>query len=166
MVVVATQGHGDEEAIEKAVSARPAYIGMVGSRRRGQAVLGYLAERGVDKAELDRVRVPAGLDLGRTTHSEIAVSILAELVKLRAAGELAARVPASGGRAAKPGNATAQPESRPAQEVDPVCGMTVTAGRAGRPLRHEGVTYYFCSAGCRSEFESNPAPYSRKETRC
>jgi len=180
MVVVATQGHGDEEAIEKAVSARPAYIGMVGSRRRGEAVLGYLAERGVDKAELDRVRVPAGLDLGRTTHSEIAVSILAELVKLRAAGELAARGPVAGERAAKSGNATAQPlsgtaqrdsgtaqpESGPAQEVDPVCGMTVKAGPAGRPLRHEGVTYYFCSAGCRSEFESNPAPYSRKETRC
>jgi len=44
--------------------------------------------------------------------------------------------------------------------------MTVAAGQAGRPLTHDGETYYFCSAGCRSEFESSPASYARKETRC
>ena len=61
MVVVATQGHGDEEAVEQAVAARPAYLGLVGSHRRGAAVLGYLADRGVPADQLDRVRVPAGL---------------------------------------------------------------------------------------------------------
>src|SRR5450755_883891 len=85
MVVVATQGHGDEEAVEQAVAARPAYLGLVGSSRRGASVLGYLAERGV--------RVPAGLDLGRTSHREIAGAILAELVQLRASGVLQAGVP-------------------------------------------------------------------------
>jgi xanthine dehydrogenase accessory factor len=88
MVVVATQGHGDEEAIEQGVAARPAYLGLVGSRRRGAAVLGYLAERGLPQDQLDRVKVPAGVDLGRTTHQEIAVAILAELVQLRASGAL------------------------------------------------------------------------------
>ena len=47
MVIVATQGHGDEDMIERAVAMRPAYLGLVASRRRGEAVLGYLAERGV-----------------------------------------------------------------------------------------------------------------------
>ena len=88
IVVVATQGHGDEEAIEKAVSAFPAFVGLVASHKRGQAVLGYLADRGVPQNLLDRVRVPVGLDLGHTTHREIAVAVLAELVQLRAAGEL------------------------------------------------------------------------------
>ena len=59
IVVVATQGHHDEEAIEQAVAARPAYLGLVGSARRGASVLGYLAERGVPRDDLDRVRVPA-----------------------------------------------------------------------------------------------------------
>jgi xanthine dehydrogenase accessory factor len=85
MVVVATQGHGDEEALECALAARPAYVGLVGSRRRGSTVLGYLADRGLSPADLARVKVPAGLDLGPTTHQEIAVSILAELVQLRSA---------------------------------------------------------------------------------
>src|SRR5947199_2378665 len=86
MIVVATQGHDDEDVLERAVAARPAYLGLVGSRRRGATVLGYLADRGVPQDQLDRVRVPAGLDLGRTTHQEIAVAILAELVQLRASG--------------------------------------------------------------------------------
>ena len=89
MIVVATQGHDDEDVLERAVAARPAYLGLVGSRRRGATVLGYLADRGVPRDQLDRVRVPAGLDLGPTTHQEIAVAILAELVQLRASGALA-----------------------------------------------------------------------------
>ena len=89
MIVVATQGHDDEDVLERAVAARPAYLGLVGSRRRGATVLGYLADRGVPRDQLDRVRVPAGLDLGRTSHQEIAVAILAELVQLRASGALA-----------------------------------------------------------------------------
>jgi len=155
MIVVATQGHDDEDVLERAVAARPAYLGLVGSRRRGSTVLGYLADRGVPTDELDRVRVPAGLDLGKTTHTEIAVAILAELVQLRAAGAL--REPAAV-RAAR-----AEPR---AQAVDPVCGMTVTADASGRPLRHDGTDYYFCSAGCRQAFEKDPDAYLERETRC
>jgi xanthine dehydrogenase accessory factor len=158
MVIVATQGHHDEEAVEEAVAARPAYLGLVGSRRRGSAVLGYLAERGVPKDQLSKVHVPAGLDLGKTTHQEIAVAILAELVQLRASGALGSDRPAHPAKAAR-----AQP---PAQATDPVCGMTVAADASGRPLEHEGVTYYFCSAGCRRAFEQDPAAYVKTETRC
>jgi xanthine dehydrogenase accessory factor len=170
MVVVATQGHGDEEAVEQAVAAHPAYLGLVGSRKRGAAVLGYLADRGVPAEQLDRVRVPAGLDLGSTTHQEIAVAILAELVALRADGTLGGTAGVGGGSrpAAAPHAAAERPE-RPKQAghaIDPVCGMTVAASRSGHPLEHDGVTYYFCSTGCRQAFETDPAAYARKETRC
>ena len=53
MIVVATQGHDDEDVLERAVAARPAYLGLVGSRRRGAAVLGYLADRGVPGEQLE-----------------------------------------------------------------------------------------------------------------
>jgi xanthine dehydrogenase accessory factor len=140
MVVVATQGHGDEEVMERAIAARPAYLGLVASHRRGEAVLGYLADRGAPKDQLEKVHVPAGLDLGKTSHEEVAVAILAELVQLRASGALA-------------GGAAPGAERKLAQAVDPVCGMTVMADASGRPLAHDGVTYYFCSAGCRRTFE-------------
>jgi xanthine dehydrogenase accessory factor len=142
IVVIATQGQGDEEAIETAVSAFPAFVGLVASRRRGEAVLGYLADRGVPQHLLDRVRVPVGLDLGHTTHREIAVAILAQLVRLRAAGEL---------------SATAEARVEPAEAVDPICGMTVRADASSHPLEHDGVTYYFCCVGCRDAFAKNPA---------
>jgi xanthine dehydrogenase accessory factor len=166
MVVVATQGHDDEDVLTRAVAAHPAYLGLVGSRRRGATVLGYLADRGVPQQELDRVKVPAGLDLGKTTHQEIAVAILAELVQLRASGALPGSGTGGGARAgasAKPGRRKAA--DRPAEAVDPVCGMTV-ATASSRPLRHDGVDYYFCCAGCRQAFEQDADAYTKKETRC
>jgi xanthine dehydrogenase accessory factor len=147
IVIVATQGHGDEEALEAAVAAFPAFVGLVASRKRGEAVLGALADRGVPRNLLDRVRVPVGIDLGHTTHREIAVAILAELVKLRAAGELHAQA------------RTSLPVVEKAQAVDPVCGMTVPADKSSRPFEHDGVTYYFCSPGCRRAFQRDPAAY-------
>jgi xanthine dehydrogenase accessory factor len=148
MVVVATQGHNDEEVLERAVAARPAYLGMVGSHKRGGALLGYLADRGVPAEQLARIRVPAGLDLGSTTHAEIAVAILAELVQLRASGAMSTSG-ASG--------------TAPAEEaIDPVCGMTVrTSHGGGLPLELDGTTYYFCCAGCRRAFENDPAAFVR-----
>jgi len=178
IVVVATQGHHDEEAVTEAIAARPAYVGLVGSARRGAAVLGYLAERGLPAEELDKVHVPAGLDLGPTTHREIAVAILAELVKLRASGALAAAgagpaadsgATAPSAAAPLPGGAASSGPAAPSGDedaVDPVCGMTVTAGPSAYPLAHEGVTYYFCCAGCHGAFGKDPASYLRNETRC
>jgi len=164
MVVVATQGHGDEEVMEQAVAARPAYLGLVASQRRGAAVLGYLKDRGVPKDQLDRVKVPAGLNLGRTSHREIAVAILAELVQLRAAGEITGTPGGTGDeQRATPG--TAQ-QVTPAEATDPVCGMTVVADDSSYPLVHDGVTYYFCRVGCRRAFEADPAAYVEKGTRC
>jgi xanthine dehydrogenase accessory factor len=152
LVVVASQGHNDEAAVEQALAAHPAYVGLVGSPKRGAAVLGYLADRGVPRTELDRVQVPAGLDLGRISHREIAVAILAELVRLRAAGRLETAVPVT--------------SATPVEAVDPVCGMTVEAGARSHPFEHEGTTYYFCCAGCRQSFAQEPASHPTRESRC
>ncbi len=145
VVIVATQGHGDEEAIEQAIAGDPAFVGLVASRKRAETVLGYLADRGVSQRDLDRVRAPVGLDLGHTSHAEIAVAVLAELVQLRAVGALTST----------PKGAAVAPSTA----IDPVCGMTVPADETSRPLEHEGTTYYFCAPGCRVAFEKDPAAY-------
>ena len=144
-VVVATQGHYDEDALERALATSAAYVGLVASHKRAQAVLGYLRDRGVSDEALSRVHAPAGLDLGHVATDEIAVAILAEIIQLRAAGELA------GGPVA---NASSRHE-----ELDPVCGMTVDVADARYRTVHEGRTYYFCSAGCLERFEADPAKY-------
>ncbi len=184
MVVVATQGHDDESVIERAAAAGPAYLGFVGSHRRGAAVLGYLADRGVPAEQLGRVHVPAGLDLGSTTHPEIAVAILAELVQLRAAGEIRPgrpggarpkahrkRSPAAAAQArdaapAGPDAVPADHDAAPSQATDPVCGMAVAVGPSAVTAEHHGSTYYFCGAGCRQSFRQDPAAYLKRDTRC
>jgi xanthine dehydrogenase accessory factor len=154
VVIVATQGHGDEEALESALAGSPAFIGLVASRKRGDVVRGYLADRGASQSDLARVQVPIGLDLGHTTHREIAVSILAELVQLRAAGQL------------KPRERSMLPLLEPQEVIDLVCGMTVQAVTANRPFEHEGTTYYFCAMGCRVAFEKDPGSFIHQEATC
>ena len=145
MVVVATQGHYDEDALRAALATPAAYVGLVASRKRTESVLGYLRDRGVSDDDLARVRAPAGLDLGRVEPKEIAVAILAELVQLRAEGRLPV--------------VAEEPTSRH-EEIDPVCGMTVDVADARFRATHEGRTYYFCSAACLASFEANPAAYA------
>lgn len=145
LVVIATQGHGDENALGQALAASPAFVGLVASHKRAKAVLGYLADRGAPREVLDRVHAPVGLDLGHTTHREIAVAILAELVRLRATGAFA-HGPA--------------PKAPPVEEArDPVCGMAVRPDAASHPVEHAGVTYYFCGVGCRDAFARDPDAY-------
>jgi xanthine dehydrogenase accessory factor len=59
---------------------------MLGSRRRGDAILRMLREEGVSETALGRIRVPIGLDLGGRTAPEIALSIVAGLVAARRGG--------------------------------------------------------------------------------
>jgi xanthine dehydrogenase accessory factor len=166
VVVVATQGHGDEDAIEHAVAGTPGFVGMVASRKRGEAVLGYLADRGVPEDRLAAVRVPVGLDLGHTSHREIAVAVLAELVQLRAGGALERRPPGAPTAPAESEPTGEAPGVQPSTAVDVVCGMTVPADDTSRPLEHEGVTYYFCCPGCRAAFEESPADFTSEAAQC
>ena len=78
-VVVSTQGKGDEAALRAAVAAEAAYRAFVGSRRKMAALREKLLAEGIDATALDRIKAPAGLDLGAITPEEIAMSILAEI---------------------------------------------------------------------------------------
>ena len=137
-------GHGDEDALASALKAGVGYVGLVASARRAAVVLDALRAQGVAEEDLARVRSPAGRDLGPSTQEEIAVAILAELVDWRhgLAADRARRRP--------PGR---RPAPAPAEAVDPVCGMTVAVAGAPTTVR-DGVTWYFCSVGCRDHFET------------
>jgi len=86
-VVVSTQGRGDEAALRAAVATEAAYRAFVGSRRKMASLREKLLAEGIDAAVLDRVKAPAGLDLGAITPEEIAMSILAEITLERRRGQ-------------------------------------------------------------------------------
>ena len=86
-IVIITRGHQyDEESLMEVAESPAAYIGMIGSRRRVQAVSDNLAAIGFNREKLDRVRAPIGLEIGAQTPEEIAVSIMAEIIAVRRGG--------------------------------------------------------------------------------
>ncbi|HEY4000190.1 MAG TPA: XdhC/CoxI family protein [Candidatus Xenobia bacterium] len=83
-VVLVTRGHKyDEEALRVCLPYPLSYVGMIGSKRRVRAVFTDLEREGWTAEQLDKVYSPIGLDIGAETPEEIAVAILAEIIKLR-----------------------------------------------------------------------------------
>jgi len=83
-LVIVTRGHGsDAEVLRQAAATRARYVGMIGSRKKVAATFARLLKEGVPLAALQRVHAPIGLDIGAVTAEEIAVSILAELIRVR-----------------------------------------------------------------------------------
>ena len=148
--VVASQGHYDEEALESILKCGVPYVGLVASRTRGAAVRALLEERGVPGVAT--IRNPAGLDLGARTPPEVALSILAEIVKARPSG-------VRGGATTEAAASPAAAPPAPATAVDPVCGMSVTIASARHMAEVDGVAYYFCCANCRVKFLKDPQAY-------
>jgi xanthine dehydrogenase accessory factor len=83
LVLVAHDYKYDLPVLRHALASPVGYIGMLGSSRRGAAILKLLREEGVDEASLSRVRVPIGLDLGARSAPEIALAVLAEIQMVR-----------------------------------------------------------------------------------
>jgi xanthine dehydrogenase accessory factor len=138
--VVATMGENDEASVQAALAAQPQYVGVVASRKRFAEMRELLLGRGVASPAIDAIHNPAGLDIGARRPEELAVSILAEIVKLRRAHEAPA------------------PEKE-AEAVDPVCHMTVVVATARHVAEHGGQSYYFCNPRCREKFLAQPARY-------
>lgn len=88
-VVIVTRGHEcDGAALRAVLGSSAAYIGMIGSKSKVRYMMDRLISEGIDRKELERVYAPIGLKLGGDTPSEIAVSILAEIMLLKNKGEL------------------------------------------------------------------------------
>ena len=146
-IVVSTQGECDEEAVESALQTDASYVAFVASKLKAAKILEQLRERGMERARLDQVRAPAGLDLRAGSQEEIAVSILAEIVQIRR-------------------NTTSKQQSLPPAPdpkqtaIDPICGMSVDAGTAKYKSEYEGRCFYFCCNGCKQTFEKHPEKFA------
>jgi len=86
LVLVAHDYKYDLPVLRRALATDVGYIGMLGSSRRGAAILKLLTEDGVSDAEWKRIRVPIGLDLGARSAPEIALAIMAEIQAVRGGG--------------------------------------------------------------------------------
>jgi len=158
-VLVATHGQYDEDALEQALRSPAVYVGMVGSRRRAEACREYLRATGLAEQEIERLKAPAGLDVGALTPQEIAASILAELVQVRRRGPITNQEQTR--FAAESSLESSQPTIAHESEtaIDPVCGMIVEIATARHRSTLDGRDYYFCCPACKRLFERNPQEY-------
>jgi len=109
LVLMAHDYKYDLPVLHKALATDVGYIGMLGSTRRGAAILKLLAEEGQSDAALKRVRVPIGLDIGARSAPEIALAVMAEIQAVRGGG-------------------TGQPMStKPRRDTVPVSGLSGSA---------------------------------------
>lgn len=84
-VLILTRGHvHDKVVLAQALETGAGYLGMIGSRKKRDAIYDALVEEGVSREELSRVFCPIGLDIDAETPEEIAVSIVAEMIQIRA----------------------------------------------------------------------------------
>jgi xanthine dehydrogenase accessory factor len=169
--VVATQGQWDEEAVaavlasEAAAGHAFAYLAVMASPKRFSQMRPLLADK-APEARLARIKNPAGLDLGAELPEEVALSILAEIVKERrtpVAVGAAAKAPAAPKAPGRVSLAVAGGTAGPGEARDPVCGMTVTIAGAAHRAEHDGRAYYFCCGGCRTRFLATPEQYLAAE---
>ncbi len=149
VAIVASLGAYDEDAIEAALRAGVPLVQLVASRKRFAAIRAALAAT-VPSELLDRVKAPAGLDIGATSPEEIAVSVLAELIARRQDWRNAWRPEGAVG---------AVLAEAAAEVIDPVCGMRVDPRTTRHVTEYRGQLYYFCCPACRRLFEADPGAY-------
>ena len=133
-VVVATMGNSDEEGLKAVIGSRPRYLGLVASEKKSRALFEYVRDAGATNEDLAVITCPAGIEIGSETLPEIALSIAAEIVRLRR-------------------KALEETTELPAVATDPICGMTVVVTDARYTSVVEGQRIYFCCLRCKEAFD-------------
>jgi len=97
-IVIVTRGHmGDHDILDMVLKlpVTPAYIGMIGSVRKRNTIFQALKVKGASEKKLSQIFCPIGLDIGAQTPGEIAVSIIAEIIRIRSDRPASMPVPLS-----------------------------------------------------------------------
>jgi xanthine dehydrogenase accessory factor len=150
VVLVATQGSGDAEALAAALASPAEHVLMIASCAKADRLREAMRLRGIREDRLARLQAPAGPDIGAKTPGEIALAAMAGvLAAIR--GKL--EVPVEPVRAAAPSMATKSPVDT---FINPVCGTAVVISEAMHVERYAGRNYYFCCDGCWNTFRQDP----------
>jgi xanthine dehydrogenase accessory factor len=160
-VVVATMGNGDEEGLEAVVGTKPQYLGLVASKEKAKSLFQYIRDKGTPAEDIARIKCPAGLELGGETLPEIALSVMAEITRLRRTASGQPPEPVKSSKVASLPVMQKIAES-PTESIDPVCGMTVATANARYKTVFEEKTVYFCCLRCKEAFEQSPQRYLEK----
>ncbi|CAN7582962.1 XdhC family protein [Caballeronia sp. LjRoot34] len=166
LILVATQGDCDEDALEAALRTSAAAVLLVASERKADKLRDTMRLRGIAQERMAALHAPAGPHIHAHTPQEIALGAVAGLVTQWRELELAAAdagAPRITGDDAVPSvppcESMASVEPAVARYVNPVCGMPVDIASAKHVVDCGGQRVYFCCDGCKIEFEHSPDKY-------
>lgn len=146
-VIVCTQGENDELSLLAAAKSEATYLAFVASRKKANAVFGFLRDNGIDMDRLKEINTPAGLDINAKLPEEVAISILAQIIQEY-------RDDSKG--SSDESEALASNENL---YINPVCGVPVEKATAKHVINYKGENVYFCCDGCKVQFEAEPAKF-------
>jgi len=135
-VLVATMGNRDEEGLLAVIGTRPKYLGLVASRKKSETLFEYMRTTGASDEDIAVITCPAGIEIGSETLPEIALSVMAEIVRVR-----------------RTSSEQPEPQQKSETAIDPICGMTVDIDTAKYTSVVDGKTFYFCCLRCKETFE-------------
>ncbi|ABE35962.1 YHS domain protein [Paraburkholderia xenovorans LB400] len=161
LILVATQGDGDEDALEAALRSPAAAVLLVASQRKAERLRDAMRVRGIAPERLAALHAPAGPHIHAHTPQEIALGAVAGLVTLRRELEQATAADADARHLVSGEAVAALPpcEAPSARYLNPVCGMAVEIASAKHVLDYGGQRIYFCCDCCKLEFERRPGKY-------
>ena len=160
-IIVTTRGENDDLVVRKAMETRAGYVGFVASAKKAEDLRAKLSNEGLSEDDISRLRSPVGLDINAKLASEVAISILAEVIDDFRDG----RVSTSKGKeeaqpeGTTPVEATAGDAFAEEYYINPVCQVPVSRKNPKHIIEYKGELVYFCCDGCKVSFEKNPAQY-------
>jgi xanthine dehydrogenase accessory factor len=167
VILIATQGQGDEEALEAALCSPARHVLMIASRRKADRLRALMRTRGLDESQLARLEAPAGPDAGAKTPGEIAlVAMVGVLATLRGRQQVPRDAEPAGRQTVVPGSSRQKAPAAPGTAVadgkfvNPVCGVAVSIANPAHVEHYAGEAYYFCCDGCWATFRKDPEKYA------
>ena len=157
-IIVTTQGEDDELSVKKAMKTSVGYVGFVASAKKSEEIKVYLEQGGISADRIGQLRSPVGLDINAKLASEVAISILAEVI-------------ADFRKEKKSGNACCGNSQMTEKEeavneqfakdyyINPVCNVPVSKKNPKHIVEYEGEKVYFCCDGCKVSFDKEPSKY-------
>ena len=174
-VVVTTQGEDDENSVLEAMKTSARYVGFVASRQKSEDIKDFLRSHGIGEERINDLRSPVGLDINAKLASEVAISILADIIdhfRVGSAGHSTAGTVGTASTSSSTSSSSMAPVKEMATEptpeekkfaeeyyINPVCNVPVSKTSPKHIIEYKGEKVYFCCDGCKVSFEKNPAQY-------
>lgn len=154
-IIIASQGDNDEEKIVKALETSINYVGLISSAKKAKKIRAFLATTQLSPKRIAELRSPVGIDINAKQASEVAISILADIIQHF--------------RNTTPNSCCNTKTKTPQEEhskafseefyINPVCNVPVSKITPKHILEYGGKKVFFCCDGCKISFEKNPELY-------